>query len=160
MTGGERRLEAPHRRGGASPRIVERSVVLAYRATAWVLRTVPARPAGALIGLGAQASYLLWPTKRTWSNRNFGHVLGLPPDHPRVRRLALRAYRVYGDYLVELMRVPFMPTEEVVELIEPLDADEIARMRASAPGAGSSARSGTSAATTRSGRPSPISGCR
>src|SRR4029077_2068286 len=44
VTGGERRLEAPHRRGGTSPRIVERSVVLAYRATAWVLRTVPARP--------------------------------------------------------------------------------------------------------------------
>jgi lauroyl/myristoyl acyltransferase len=136
VTGGERRLEAPHRRGGASPRIVERSVVLAYRATAWVLRTVPARPAGALIGLGAQASYLLWPTKRAWSNRNFGHVLGLPPDHPRVRRLALRAYRVYGDYLVELMRVPFLPTDEVVKLIEPLDAEEIARLRATAPKGG------------------------
>jgi len=136
VTGGERRLEAPHRRGGTSPRIVERSVVLAYRATAWILRTVPARPAGALIGLGAQASYLLWPTKRAWSNRNFGHVLGLPPDHPRVRRLALRAYRVYGDYLVELMRVPFLPTEEVVELIEPLDPAEIERMRASAPEGG------------------------
>ena len=136
MTGGERRLEAPHRRGGASPRIVERSVVLAYRATAWVLRTVPARPAGALIGLGAQASYLLWPTKRAWSNRNFGHVLGLPPDHPRVRRLALRAYRAYGDYLVELMRVPFMPADEVIDLIEPLDPADVAQMRASAPDGG------------------------
>ncbi len=136
MTGGERRLEAPHRRGGAAPRIVERSVVLAYRAAAWVLRTVPARPAGALIGLGAQGSYLLWPTKRAWSNRNFGHVLGLPPDHPRVRRLALRAYRAYGDYLVELMRVPFMPTDEVVKLIEPLDATEVAHLRASAPDGG------------------------
>ena len=133
---GERRLEAPHRRGGASPRILERSVVVAYRATAWVLRTVPARPAGALIGLGAQASYLLWPTKRAWSNRNFGHVLGLPPDHPLVRRLALRAYRVYGDYLVELMRVPFLPADEVVELIEPLDLAEIERMRATAPHGG------------------------
>lgn len=136
MTGGERRLEAPHRRGGAGPRTLERSVVLAYRATAWVLRTVPARPAGALIGLGAQASYLLWPTKRAWSNRNFGHVLGLPPDHPQVRRLALRAYRVYGDYLVELMRVPFLPTEAVVQLIEPLDPAEIERLRASAPDGG------------------------
>ena len=29
--------------------------------------------------------YLLWPTKRRWSNRNFGHVLGLPPDDPAVR---------------------------------------------------------------------------
>ena len=33
----DRRLEAPHRRGGASPRIVERVAVLGYRATAWLL---------------------------------------------------------------------------------------------------------------------------
>jgi len=136
VTDSERRLEAPHHRGGASPRIVERSVVLAYRAASWVLRTVPARPAGALIGLGAQASYLLWPTKRAWSNLNFGHVLGLPPDDRRVRKLALRAYRVYGDYLVELMRVPFLPTEDVVKLIEPLDPIEIERVRATAPHGG------------------------
>ena len=44
--------------------------------------------AATIIGRGAQLSYLLWPTKRRWSNRNFGHVLGLPPDHPRVRRIA------------------------------------------------------------------------
>ena len=99
------------------------------------------------------------PPNGRWSNRNFGHVLGLPPDHPRVRRLALRAYRVYGDYLVELMRVPFMPTDEVVELIEPLDADEIARLRATAPNGGDHLhRRRTSAATTPSARPSPTSG--
>ena len=69
-----------------------------------------------MLGLGSQASYLLWPKKRAWSNRNFGHVLGLPPDDPRVRRLALRAYREYGRYLVELMRVPFMPEDEVIGL--------------------------------------------
>jgi lauroyl/myristoyl acyltransferase len=129
VTDGERRLEAPHRRTGASPRIVERSAVLGYRFASWLLRTLPAGPTGAVLGLGAQASYLLWPTKRTWSNRNFGHVLGLPPDHPRVRRMALRAYRRYGTYLVELMRVPFMPRDEVMALIEPLDTAEVARVR-------------------------------
>jgi KDO2-lipid IV(A) lauroyltransferase len=111
-------------------------VVLAYRAASWVLRTVPARPAGFVLGLGAQASYLLWPTKRAWSNRNFGHVLGLPPEHPRVRRLALRAYRTYGDYLVELMRVPFMPPAQVVELIDPIDGDEVRRIMAASPEGG------------------------
>ena len=47
-----------------------------------------------------------WPAKRRWSNANFGHVLGLPPEHPRVRALALRAYREYARYVVELMRLP------------------------------------------------------
>jgi KDO2-lipid IV(A) lauroyltransferase len=86
-----------------------------------------------VLGLAAQASYLLWPTKRAWSNRNFGHVLGLPPDDPRVRRVALRAYRRYGTYLVELMRVPYMPQDEVMGLIEPIDPAEIARIRAASP---------------------------
>ena len=133
MTDGERRLEAPHRRTGASPRIVERSAVLGYRLASWLLRTLPAGPTGAVLGLGAQASYLLWPTKRAWSNRNFGHVLGLPPDDRRVRRVALRAYRRYGTYLVELMRVPYMPQDEVIALVEPLDPGEIQRLRDASP---------------------------
>ena len=133
MTHGERRLEAPHRRGGASPRIVERSAVVGYRSASWLLRTLPAAPTGAVLGLASQASYLLWPKKRGWSNQNFGHVLGLPPDDPRVRRLALRAYLEYGHYLVELMRVPAMPAERIVELIEPLDAAWIQRARDASP---------------------------
>jgi KDO2-lipid IV(A) lauroyltransferase len=108
---------------------VERSAVLGYRSASWLLRTLPARPAGAVLGLASQASYHLWPKRRTWSDRNFGHVLGLPPDDPRVRRLALRAYGAYGRYLVELMRVPFLPAEEVVKLIEPIDPLEVQRIR-------------------------------
>jgi KDO2-lipid IV(A) lauroyltransferase len=134
VTDAERRLEAPNRRGGASPRIVERSAVYGYRFASWLLRTLPAGPTGTILGLGAQASYLLLPTKRAWSNRNFAHVLGVQPDDPRVRRLALRAYREYGRYLVELMRVPFMPEEQVVGLLEPLDPVQIQRFRDETPG--------------------------
>jgi len=123
VTSGESRLEAPHRRASAGERrIVERSAVLAYRTAERLLSVVPERPARGVIGLGAQASYLLWPEKRKWSNQNFGHVLGLPPDHPRVRRLALRAYAEYGRYLVELMRLPSRPADEVAALVN-LDAD-------------------------------------
>ena len=136
MTDGGRRLEAPHRPGGSSPRIVERSAVLCYRFVSWLLRTLPAGPTGTVLGLGSQASYLLWPTKRAWSNRNFGHVLGLPPDHPRVRRVALRAYHEYGRYLVELMRVPFMPEEQVIGLMEPVDPVAIQRIRDETPKGG------------------------
>ena len=128
MTDGERRLEAPHRRGGASPRIVERSAVIGYRSASWLLRTLPAGPTATVLGLASQGSYLVWPKRRDWSNQNFGHVLGLPPDDPRVRRLALRAYREYGSYLVELMRVPHLPEAEVVGLVDAPDAAQIQRI--------------------------------
>ena len=106
MRSREQGLEAPHRRIDGPARVLERTAVVAYRAASAVLARVPpsiSRPIAATV---AQAGYLLWPTKRRWSNANFGHVLGLPPDHPRVRRLALRAYRTYGRYVVELMRLP------------------------------------------------------
>ncbi len=131
-----RRLEAPHRRGATAPRIVERVAVLGYRATSWVLATVPPRPAAAVIGRLSQVSYLAWPTKRRWSNRNFGHVLGLPPDHPRVRAEALKAYFGYGRYLVELMRLPSRPSDEVLALVPGLDVDEVRRIWHEAPGGG------------------------
>jgi phosphatidylinositol dimannoside acyltransferase len=132
----DRRLEAPHRRGGASPRVVERLAVLGYRATSWLLAALPPKPAATVIGRMSQFSYLAWPTKRRWSNRNFGHVLGLPPDHPRVRHEAMRAYMGYGRYLVELMRLPTLPTDEVAGLVPHLDADEVRRIWRGAPGGG------------------------
>ena len=132
----ERRLEAPHRRGGSRPRVVERLAVLGYRATAWLLGVLPVRPTSAVLGLAAQASYLLWPTKRRWSNQNFGHVLGLPADHPRVRALALRAYRRYGEYLVEIMRLPSLPAEEVAKLVPSLDLERVQEVSAHAPEGG------------------------
>ena len=138
MTDGERRLEAPHRRGAARPRVVERTGVLAYRATAWLLRVLPPGPAGRVVGLLAQGSYLVVPARRRWSNDNFGHVLGLPPDDHRVRALALRAYREYGRYLVELMRLPSLPPEEVGRLVSNLDDKEVElrRIWSGAPGGG------------------------
>ena len=119
-----RRLEAPHRRGGSRPRVVERLGVLGYRAAAGLLGVLPVGPTSAIAGLAAQASYLLWPTKRRWSNGNFGHVLGLPPDDPRVRRTALRAYRTYGRYLVELMRLPGLSRDIRARLVTSIQLDE------------------------------------
>jgi lauroyl/myristoyl acyltransferase len=144
VTAPGQRLEAPHRRGRSSrggtrarvagPRIVERTAVAGYRATSWLLSVLPSGPARAVIGRLSQVSYLLWPAKRRWSNQNFGHVLGLPPDDPQVRRLALRAYREYGRYLVELMRLPSMSPDEVGLLASDMDVDEIKRLWREGPG--------------------------
>jgi lauroyl/myristoyl acyltransferase len=110
--------------------------VIGYRATSWLLAVLPPGFSAAVIGRFSQLSYLVWPTKRRWSNRNFGHVLGLPPDHPRVRDEALRAYLGYGRYLVELMRLPSRPAEEVAARVPALDADEVKRLWRETPGGG------------------------
>jgi KDO2-lipid IV(A) lauroyltransferase len=139
VTTGERRLEAPHRRGaGARPRAVERAGVLAYRAAAGALRVVPVGLAHGVMGTLTRGSYLATPERRRWANANFGHVLGLPPDDPRVRRLALRAFREYGRYLVDLMRLPSLPPEEIDRLAGDLDTHEaeLRRIHDGAPGGG------------------------
>ena len=105
--------------------MVERSAVVAYRTASAVIGRLPAAPARFVIGLGAQLSYLAWPAKRRGSNANFGHVLGLPPDHPRVRRLALSAYREYARYLVELMQLPRLPASEAGRLLPTVDVDAV-----------------------------------
>ena len=132
----DRRLEAPHRRGGTSPRVVERTAVIAYRAAAWLLGVLPPGPSGAVLGTAAQLSYLVWPTKRRWSNRNFGHVLGLPPEDRRVRSLALRAYGRYGRYLVELMRLPSQSSEAIAGLVPDVDIPGLRQTWEAAPGGG------------------------
>jgi phosphatidylinositol dimannoside acyltransferase len=129
----DRRLEAPHRRPEPptrrpkrhATRILERTAVVGYRATAAILAHVPPRLSRATIGTAAQASYLAWPSKRRFVNANFGHVLGLPPDRPEVRSLALRAYREYARYIVELMRLPSRPAEELAEALDAAAVDTL-----------------------------------
>ena len=129
----QRRLEAPHRRLESSPsRPVEKAAIIGYKLTAAVLAHVPPRLSRWVIGRANQAVYLAWPAKRRYSNINFSHVLGLPPEHPDVRRLAMRAYREYAAYVVELMRLPSRPADEIANAVgtEGID-DIIARWRGS-----------------------------
>ena len=84
------------------------------------------------------------PSFPTWSGRpsgtgrtaTSGTSWDFPPDHPDVRRLALRAYREYGRYLVELMRLPSQPHDHLVGLVPELDMDEVQRLWHEAPGGG------------------------
>lgn len=110
----QKSLEAPHRRlEQTPPRIVEKAAVLGYRTLAAILRHTPPRLSASVIAFGSRASYLAWPSKRRFSNRNYARVLGTHPDDPRVRSLALRAYGEYAKYMVELMRLPSRPVAEL-----------------------------------------------
>jgi phosphatidylinositol dimannoside acyltransferase len=143
-----RGLEAPHRRAErasrgpqddgslglrlglrrATGRFVEKAAVRAYAATTWLVAHVPGPLSRWVIGTGSQAGYLFWPTKRNWSNANFGHVAGLPPDDPRVRRMALAAYREYARYLVEVMHLESMSAERASALVAQTELDGIEAM--------------------------------
>jgi KDO2-lipid IV(A) lauroyltransferase len=144
-----RGLEAPHRRvergpkkpeadgphgrrlgvrssiGRFSGRAVEKLAVRAYAATAWVVAHIPGPISRWVIGTGSQAGYVFWPTKRRWSNENFARVAGLPPDDPRVRRLALGAYREYARYLVEIMHLESQSADEAGAKVVQADLDHI-----------------------------------
>jgi phosphatidylinositol dimannoside acyltransferase len=112
-------FEAPHRRlESTPPRIVEKAAVIGYRSMSAVLAHTPPAITRGFIGGANQLAYLAWPAKRHYSNVNMAHVLGLQPDDPRVRRLALRAYREYARYMVELMRLPSRPREELAQALE------------------------------------------
>jgi phosphatidylinositol dimannoside acyltransferase len=121
----KRSLEAPHRRVEGGSRGVEKVAVRAYAAATWVVAHVPARLSRWVIGTGSQAGYLIWPTKRRWSNANFGHVAGTDPDSARVRRLALKAYRQYARYLVEVMHLETMSAEQAGAQVIQTDLDYI-----------------------------------
>ncbi len=130
----KRGLEAPHRRVERGPRVLEKVAVNAYVATTWVVAHVPARLSRWVIGTASQAGYLFWSTKRNWSNANFGHVAGLPPDHPRVRRLALGAYREYARYLVELMHLETQSARQAGAGVIQADLDHIEEVWRASPG--------------------------
>jgi KDO2-lipid IV(A) lauroyltransferase len=143
----KRGLEAPHRRVERAPRdpqadgskglrlrlglrrapgrLVEKIALRAYVATTWVVAHVPGPLSRWVIGTGSQAGYLFWPEKRRWSNANFGHVAGLPPDDLRVRRMALGAYREYARYLVEVMHLESMSAERAGQLVAQSELDGV-----------------------------------
>jgi KDO2-lipid IV(A) lauroyltransferase len=58
-----------------------------------------------------------WPSKRHIIHANAGQVLGLPPGHPEVGRLARGIYATYSRFALELMRLPYLPAEEPSRLL-------------------------------------------
>ena len=146
------RTRTSRRPTGASAgpsRLIERTAVVAYRAAAAVFAHIPPGAHPAVVAAVLQGGYLLWPTKRRWSNANFGHVLGLPPGGS-AGALASRSARTARMRATSssCMRLPSRAAKDV-------DALEMRRGRrgrrglASARRADDRRRSPTSATTRR-----------
>ena len=94
-----------------------------YRATAATIAHIPigvSLPVGKALFVG---SYYAWPPKRRIMLSNASHVLGLPTSDKRVRHLARRMYATYAQFIIELMRLPYLPADEPMRLLAHIDGD-------------------------------------
>ncbi len=93
-------------------------MVVAFRGASWLLVRVPLHLSERIARAGFLAGYYLWPAKRRIIHANAAHVLGLPPSHPDVGALARGIYSTYARFTIELMRLPNLPADEPVRLVD------------------------------------------
>lgn len=113
----QRRRLGPAALRQAARRANERVTVVAYRAASHVLGVLPLGVSWPLFRLGFLAGYVLWPAKRRIILANAGRILGPAADERAVRTLARRIYQTYARYVVELMRLPSRPADELARLV-------------------------------------------
>jgi KDO2-lipid IV(A) lauroyltransferase len=123
------RRPAAGRLGRLVQRARERTVVLVYRGASRAIAAVTPRISEPVAGALFRIGYHGWPAKRRIIHANASHVLGLPPDHPAVGRLARGIYASYSRFALELMRLPHAPREEPLALM-PTDGSDHERFMA------------------------------
>jgi Kdo2-lipid IVA lauroyltransferase/acyltransferase len=85
------------------------SATLAQRLPSWI--TYRAAVAG------GEIAYLVWIRRRRIAKQNFAVVLDRPADDREVARVARRAFRNFGKYLVEIMRFPRLDSDDFHRLV-------------------------------------------
>ena len=108
-------VERPRATSGERRR--EQLTYWAYRVGERVINFLPRWLVLPLAAAAGNAAHDLTADKRALVRGNVAHVLHLPPDHPRVRRAARRAFRNYAKYLVDVMRLDTLRAEEVHALV-------------------------------------------
>ncbi|HEX7196001.1 MAG TPA: lysophospholipid acyltransferase family protein [Candidatus Limnocylindria bacterium] len=105
-----------------------------YRAAERVIATLPralSMPAAAAVG---NLAYDLAGPKRGVVHDNLAHPMGLDPGDPRVKAAARRAFRNYAKYLVDMMRIGDLSTEEAAALVSIDDVGVLTRAGAGGTG--------------------------
>ena len=108
----------PRRKTGLLVKLQERPLLLLFRAAEWLFAHLPPALGIALLTAAYSVAYHAWPPKARIMRANLAHVLGVPVDDPRTAAAARRAYRTYGRYVAELLRMPSRPEAEIAELID------------------------------------------
>ena len=121
--------EVERPRDASGERRREQLTYWAYRLGERVINFLPRWLVLPLAAAAGNAAHDLTGDKRALVRANVAHVLHLPPDHPRVRRAARRAFRNYAKYLVDVMRLQTLTADEVEKLvaIDNLELLDVAR---------------------------------
>jgi phosphatidylinositol dimannoside acyltransferase len=88
-----------------------------YRAAERIIASLPralSMPAAAAVG---NLAYDLAGPKRGVIHDNLAHPMRLDPDDRRVKAAARRAFRNYAKYLVDMMRIGDLSTEEAAAMV-------------------------------------------
>lgn len=105
-------------RVAAGERKRELGAYLAYRAGEWLVNALPRRLVLAVAGAAGNVAFDLSAEKRRLVCENLSRPMELPPDHPRVRRAARRAFRAYAKYLADMMRLATITAEQAEGLVK------------------------------------------
>jgi lauroyl/myristoyl acyltransferase len=95
------------------PRRALQPLRTSYAAGARLARTVPAGIRYPVAAFGGTLWWAADPGRRHNAWANYGAVLGLPEDHPRVRQVARRAFANYGRMLADFLLMGDLGPEEV-----------------------------------------------
>lgn len=90
------------------------AIYWAYRALEAVAMVVPERVGRALFGLLGRIAHARLHGVRATVAANQARVLGLPPEHPLVRRAVRDAFRLYARYWYDTFHVRALSDEEVL----------------------------------------------
>lgn len=91
---------------------------LGYRAAEWVISALPRGVVLPLAAAAGNVAFDLGRAKRDLICANLAHAIGLPPRHRRVQRAARLAFRNYGKYLVDMMRIGKLDEAATRRLVE------------------------------------------
>ncbi len=82
-----------------------------------VAKLAPLRLGYLIADLAAALSYRIWSQKRAAAQRNYAMVLGVSPGDQRAKRLARRAFRNFGRYVIEMFRLQALSREDLRSLV-------------------------------------------
>ena len=101
-------------------RLRERLIHTSYLAGERVISALPRGLVMPMAAAAGNAAFDLSSAKVEIVCDNLSRPMGLPADHPRVRHAARKAFRSYGKYLADVMRMPAL-TPDVVDRLVTID---------------------------------------
>jgi KDO2-lipid IV(A) lauroyltransferase len=106
-----------------------------FRLGNWVMRALPPGVRYPLAALTGRGAFYLMPRRRRVAQENFGQVLGLPVNDPRVKRTVRHAFGNYFKMFADFMLMVSLKPEEIRRMVRPEGQERLDRVLALGKGA-------------------------